>query len=65
MDKVTQQNAANAEESASSSEELSAQAEQMKSVVGDLVVLVSGRSKKAEQVSAVKARPQTTDGSRA
>ncbi len=42
MDKVTQQNAANAEESASSSEELSAQAEQMKNVVKDLMHLVGG-----------------------
>ncbi|MFI5381389.1 MAG: methyl-accepting chemotaxis protein, partial [Tepidisphaerales bacterium] len=33
MDKVTQSNAANAEESASASEELSAQAEQMKAIV--------------------------------
>jgi len=42
MDKVTQQNAANAEESASASEELSAQAESMKEVVGQLVALVGG-----------------------
>ena len=44
MDKVTQQNAANAEESASASEELSAQAEQMDSVVQDLAALVNGAS---------------------
>ncbi|MHC5061650.1 MAG: methyl-accepting chemotaxis protein [Planctomycetota bacterium] len=42
MDKVTQQNAANAEESASASEELSAQAEQMNQIVGELVTLVGG-----------------------
>jgi methyl-accepting chemotaxis protein len=42
MDKVTQQNAANAEESASASEELNAQAEQMKSMVGNLMALVGG-----------------------
>jgi hypothetical protein len=42
MDKVTQQNAANAEESASASEELSAQAEQMNEVVGELVAMVGG-----------------------
>ena len=42
MDKVTQQNAANAEESASAAEEMTAQAEQMKSVVGELVALVGG-----------------------
>ncbi len=45
MDKVIQQNAANAEESASASEELNAQAEQMKSFVGDLVTLVGGSGK--------------------
>jgi len=42
MDKVTQQTAANAEESASASEELNAQAEQMKVYVGDLMVVVGG-----------------------
>ena len=40
MDKVTQQNAANAEESAAASEELSAQAETMQGFVGDLATLV-------------------------
>ena len=42
MDKITQQNAANAEESASSSEELSAQAESMTGLVSELVTLVFG-----------------------
>ena len=42
MDKVTQQAAANAEESASASEELNAQAEQMKSYVADLAQVVGG-----------------------
>jgi len=42
MDKVTQQTAANAEESASASEELNAQAEQMKGYVSDLVQIVGG-----------------------
>jgi len=42
MDKVTQQNAANAEESASASEEMSAQAEQMKGFVEELATLVGG-----------------------
>jgi methyl-accepting chemotaxis protein len=37
MNKVTQQNAASAEASASASEELNAQAEQMKAVVKDLM----------------------------
>jgi methyl-accepting chemotaxis protein len=42
MDKITQQNAANAEESASASEEMNAQAEQMKGVVQELVAIVGG-----------------------
>jgi methyl-accepting chemotaxis protein len=42
IDKVTQQNAANAEESASAAEEMSAQAEQMKAMVQELVELVEG-----------------------
>nr|NJM02040.1 chemotaxis protein [Desulfobacula sp.] len=44
MDKVVQQNAANAEESASASEEMSAQAEQLMEYVGDLVMLVEGKT---------------------
>ncbi|MCP3872684.1 MAG: methyl-accepting chemotaxis protein [Desulfobacteraceae bacterium] len=43
MDRVVQQNAANAEESASASEEMNAQAEQLKEYVGDLVMLVTGK----------------------
>ena len=42
MDKVVQQNAANAEENASASEEMNAQAEEMKSFVNDLMALVGG-----------------------
>jgi len=42
MDRVTQQNAANAEESASASEEMNAQAHQMKGIVEELVALVGG-----------------------
>jgi methyl-accepting chemotaxis protein len=45
MDKVTQQNAANAEESASASEELTAQAGSMNDIVGELVSLVGGAAK--------------------
>ncbi|MCD6153865.1 MAG: MCP four helix bundle domain-containing protein [Syntrophobacterales bacterium] len=45
MDEVTQQNAANAEESASASEELNAQAEQMIGIVKDLSALVGESSK--------------------
>ncbi len=45
IDKVTQQNAANAEESASASEEMSAQAETMKGMVDELQGIVGGSSK--------------------
>ena len=43
IDKITQHNAANAEESAAASEEMNAQAEQMKGVVYELVIMVGGR----------------------
>jgi methyl-accepting chemotaxis protein len=46
MDKVTQQNAANAEESASAAEEMNAQAQQMKVSVAELMKLVGGSGKK-------------------
>ena len=42
MDKVTQQNASNAEETASAAEEMSAQAGQMERLVKELMVLVGG-----------------------
>lgn len=42
MDKITQQNAANAEESASMAEELSAQAEEMRALVSELAVMMEG-----------------------
>ncbi|MDP6180043.1 MAG: hypothetical protein QGG48_09150 [Desulfatiglandales bacterium] len=48
MDKVTPQNAANAEESASASEEMNAQAEQIKGIVGDLFSLVGGSKKEVD-----------------
>lgn len=44
MDKITQQNASNAEESASAAEELSAQAEHLNDMVRQLLVLVTGVS---------------------
>jgi methyl-accepting chemotaxis protein len=46
MDKIAQRNAANAEESASTSEELSAQAVQMKEIVSALVKLVGENEKR-------------------
>ena len=48
MDKVTQRNAANAEESASASEQMSAQAEQMKTYVGYLEKLVGSRREESQ-----------------
>ena len=42
LDKLTQQNAANAEESASAAEEMSAQAETMQGMMGELVAMVGG-----------------------
>jgi methyl-accepting chemotaxis protein len=53
MDKVVQQNAANAEESASAAEEMSAQAEQLKEYVDELVVLVTGKKNEAGRSKAV------------
>ena len=52
MDKVTQSNAASSEEGASAAEELSAQAEQMKLVVGDLLATLSGQENTAQVRSA-------------
>jgi hypothetical protein len=42
MDKITQSNAASAEESAAAAQELNAQAETMKQSVGELLQLVDG-----------------------
>ena len=47
MDKVTQSNAANAEESAAAAEELTAQAESLKEAVSDLLRLVDGQGRQA------------------
>jgi len=46
IDKLTQQNAANAEESASASHEMSGQADQLRSVVDELITLVRGSARK-------------------
>lgn len=62
MDQVTQKNAANAEESASASEELSAQAENMMEVVGELITLVSGSS--VNENGRRVASPKTKSGGR-
>jgi methyl-accepting chemotaxis protein len=58
MDKVTQQNAAGAEESASASEQLNAQSEQLKSMVGDLMRVVEGhRPAEGPRESGAQRRP--------
>jgi methyl-accepting chemotaxis protein len=44
MDKVTQNNAANAEESASVAMELNAQADSLRNIIGELASLLSGKS---------------------
>ena len=60
MDKVVQQNAANAEELASASEEMSAQAEQMKASVNELVALVGGSGgHHAGSIENIAAKPVT------
>jgi methyl-accepting chemotaxis protein len=48
MDKVVQRNAANAEENASASEEMNAQAEQMRTYVSDLIAIVGGADNTAQ-----------------
>jgi methyl-accepting chemotaxis protein len=54
MDKVTQQNAANAEQSASSSEEMLSQADWMKDMVSELIALVGGSDSGADDRPAEK-----------
>ncbi|MGO9018215.1 MAG: methyl-accepting chemotaxis protein [Syntrophobacteraceae bacterium] len=54
MDKVTQQNAAIAEESASSTLGMHSRADQMKGFVAQLVTLVSGNGKKSEPVHSME-----------
>jgi methyl-accepting chemotaxis protein len=54
VDRVVQQNAANAEESASAGEEMSAQATQMKEMVAKLVSLVHGANGSEHPMAAVK-----------
>jgi len=62
MDKVIQQNAANAEESASASEEMNAQADQMKGMVHELLILVSGSGNhKSHRQKAAGSRQDVAD----
>ncbi|HVM60247.1 MAG TPA: methyl-accepting chemotaxis protein [Verrucomicrobiae bacterium] len=58
MDKVVQQNAANAEESSSAAEELSSQSQELNAMVADLVRIIGGSS--ADQVTAT-AKPRKAD----
>ncbi|HTQ53346.1 MAG TPA: methyl-accepting chemotaxis protein [Bryobacteraceae bacterium] len=59
MEQVTQKNAANAEESASASEQLSAQARVMRAAVGELHDLVGGTAESGEpRTAATPAQPR-------
>lgn len=63
MDKVTQQNAASSEDSASISEELNAQVEQMKDMVDELVIMVGGSaSSNLADMQQASDRKQNTAG---
>ncbi len=64
MDKVTQSNAANAEESASASEELSAQARELNDMVEALVAIVGGRSSDDKRMQAHSPNYMSTSASR-
>ncbi|MCF8083235.1 MAG: hypothetical protein K9M96_09080 [Deltaproteobacteria bacterium] len=64
LDKVTQQNAANSEESASAAEEMNAQAQQMQEYVNDLVTLVGGKSAQTAAHREQKSQGQETRGGR-
>ena len=61
MDKVTQRNAANAEESASASEEMNAQAQQMGEMVNDLEALVGGAQRKETRNASRKSSPPESE----
>jgi methyl-accepting chemotaxis protein len=56
MDKVTQRNAANAEETYSASEELTAQSARMKAMVADLIAVVGGARNGADPLDPEKAQ---------
>ncbi len=62
MDKITQQNAAGAEESASSAEELSAQAEQMKGMALNLRRMIGGAHLKYKPGQRVSTKPIEKSG---
>ncbi len=62
MDKVVQQNAANAEEAASASEEMSTQAEQLKEFVSELKCLLDGSKANNTAASAAAMYRNTAAG---
>jgi len=64
MDKVTQSNAANAEESAAAAEELTAQAEALKDAVSDLLRLVDGQGRQASALAATASASRNTGAKR-
>ena len=58
MDKVTQGNAANAEETAAAAQELSAQAATMDGMVGELTKLVDGAGRQTASQGTAKPKGQ-------
>jgi methyl-accepting chemotaxis protein len=58
LEKVTQSTAATAEESAASSEELSAQAEMTKRDVETLIAIVNGQGRRADGGAASRSTPR-------
>ena len=64
MDKVVQQNAANAEESAAASQEMNSQAAQMKGFVQDLVTIVGGTTNGAAGRNRIKDLKDTREKAR-
>jgi methyl-accepting chemotaxis protein len=62
MDKVTQQTAAGAEESASASQRLNSQTQEMHGIVEDLVSLVGAKGKGERQASPQELHPDKNAG---
>jgi len=60
MEQVTQKTAANAEESASAAEELTAQSETLKDIVGRLTLMVGGDSASTERTASPRLRQPET-----
>lgn len=59
LDRVTQQNAASAEESASTAEEMSTQTVHLKSMVRDLVILIQGTAASLEEATSPSDRARS------